>query len=74
MASRIDGDPLQSLQFFPPKRIDERNCVDRIAEELDADRPVVFVRRKDLDDVPADAKCPPVEVDIVSFVLHLDET
>ncbi|OPY89290.1 MAG: hypothetical protein A4E73_03119 [Syntrophaceae bacterium PtaU1.Bin231] len=73
MTSGIDRDAPQRLQFSRAERIDDGDRLDRVAEELDAQGPLFLVGRKDLDHVPADAEGAAVEVDVVAFVLNLDE-
>ncbi len=55
------------------ERIDLLDGLDRVAEELDADRGLLLVRREHLDHVAAHAERAAVEVDVVSLVLDVDE-
>ena len=73
MAARVDRRAAEPLDLLPPQGIDDGDRLDRIAEELHPDRPLLFIGRKDLHDVPPDAEGPPVEVDVVPLVLDLDE-
>ncbi len=54
------------------ERVEARQLVDFVAEQLDPERDV-FVRGVDLDDVAADAEDAAVEVVVVALVLNLDE-
>jgi hypothetical protein len=47
--------------------------VDLVAEQLDPDRGLVFVRREDVDDVAAGPERAAVEVLVVALVLDLDQ-
>ena len=58
---------------MPRSGIDLADRLDLVAEELDADRGLVLVRREDLDHVAAHAERAAVEVDVVALVLDVDE-
>ena len=72
MRLRIDGDLVVLAAALPGQRIERRQRIDIVAEQLDAKR-LLFVRRIDLDDVAAHAERAAREVDVVALVLDLDE-
>src|SRR5207302_1727867 len=59
-------------QRLAGERIERRQLVDVVAEQLDAE-PRLLVRRVDLDDVAADAERAAPEIMVVALVLDLDE-
>ena len=56
------------------QRVDLRDRVHLVAEELDAHGAVVLVRWEDLHHVPARPECAAMEVHIIALILHLHET
>ena len=72
MRLRIDRQPRVLLLDGPEERIDLRQRVDLVAEQLDPIG-VLIVRRVDLDDVASHAERPALEVDVVAFVQDLDQ-
>ena len=73
VARRIDHGLLGTRDDLPAQGIDLCDRVDLVAEELDANRHLAFVLRKDLDHVAAHAERAAMEIVIVSRVLHVDE-
>src|SRR4051812_16768706 len=73
MARGIKGDARKLLDPDAAERIDFRDALDLVAEELDPDRALLFIGREDLDHVAANAERSAVEVDVVSLVLDLDQ-
>ena len=73
VARRIDSDALQAAHGLAAQRVDLGDRLDGVAEELDTQRALLFVRREDLDDVAADAERATVEVHVVALVLDVDE-
>ena len=73
VAGRVDVDLAQPVLHLPAQRIHAVDGVDRVAEQLDADRRGLLVGREHLDHVAAHAERPPVEVVVVALVLHRDE-
>ena len=69
----IDGIPLNRSPHAPAQRIDLPDRLDDVAEELDANRHLLLVGWKDLDDVTAHAKRPAMKVDVVALVLDVDQ-
>ncbi len=69
----VDGVVLQRRLHLAAEGIDLLDGLDRVAEELDADRGVLLGDRKYFHDVAAHAKGTAVEVDVVSLVLDVDE-
>ena len=69
---RVDGQALVPLEHLAGERIERRQPVDLVAEQLDA-QPDVLVRRVDLDDVAAGPEGAAAEVVVVAFVLDLDQ-
>ena len=69
---RIDGQALVPLHHLAGDRIERRQPVDLVAEQLDP-QPDVLVRRVDLDDVAAGPEGAAAEVVVVAFVLDLDQ-
>ena len=60
-------------QRLAAQRIDLGDRLDLVAEELDAQRPLLLVGRKDLDHVAAHPEGAAVEVEVVALVLDLDQ-
>lgn len=74
MCIGVDNDAFDGGESFTAKGVEERDLVDLVAEELDTDAGIFFVRGEDLDDIAPNAEGAAVEVDIVSFVLNKDES
>ena len=74
VAPGIDGHSPDPFDFSPAQRIDQRDRLDRIPEELHADRPLLLISGENLDDVAPDAERSAMEIDVVPLVLDLDET
>ena len=72
MARRIDRDTGDPSNGPASQGIELGDRLDRIPEELDANRAGVLIGRKDLQPVSSDPEGPPVEVGIVSGVLDID--
>ncbi len=72
MRLRIDGQPLVGLLDLAEQRVDLRQTLHFVAEQLDA-KGVVVVGGVDLDDVAAHAERPAAEIDVVAFVEDLDQ-
>ncbi len=72
MRARINGQAVEFPAGAPGDRIDARDLVDLVAEELDADG-VVLVGGPELQDVAADAEGAAAEVVRRPLVLHLGE-
>jgi hypothetical protein len=72
MALWINGQARILLLDGAEQRIDLRERIDLVPEELNAKR-VLVVCRIDLDHIPAHSKCSTAEVDVVAFVEDLDE-
>ena len=73
VAVRVDQHLGRLGQHAAAQRVDLRDRVDLVAEELDPDRALVFVGREHLDHVAAHAEGAAVEVEVVAVVEHLDE-
>ncbi len=69
---RIDGNLVVPAQRLAGQRVEGRQLVDLVAEQLDA-QALLFVRRIDLDDVAADAEGAAAEVVVVALVLNLHQ-
>src|SRR5262249_58674486 len=70
---RVDMDTVDSLEYRATERIDARDGVDHIAEELDPERDRFLVGREHLDHVAAHAEGPAMEVVVVALVLDGDQ-
>src|SRR5690606_20406053 len=73
VARRMDRYPIELPQRRAPQRIDRREPLDRIAEELDPYRPVLLVGGKEVDRVSANAEAAAIEIDLVAPVVRLDQ-
>ena len=73
MARRIDGRHVGAPQHLAAHRVDLADRLDRVVEELDAQRRAIFVGRKDLDDVAAHAESAAVKIVVAALVLDVDE-
>jgi len=71
MASRIDRNPIQRPQHLAQKRIDFRNRFDSSTKKLDPDSFAFRIGRIYFYDSAANAKSPPVKVDVIAQVLHI---
>jgi hypothetical protein len=69
---RVDRETVVALEHPPGERVDRRELVDLVAEELDPDGRLL-VGGEHLDDVAAHAERAAVEVVVVALVLDLDE-
>ena len=72
VALRVDRHLVVAAQRAAGQRVDGRELVDLVAEQLDADR-ALLVGRIDLDDVAAHAERAAGEVGVVALVLDLDQ-
>jgi hypothetical protein len=70
---RVDVDLVQLAQDLAREGVDLADLVDLVAEELDAERAVLLVRRDDVEHVAARAEGAAREVDVVPLVLDLRE-
>jgi hypothetical protein len=73
MLGRVDVHLLLLLQDGAGQGVDDRERLDLVAEQLDAE-PDLLVRRPELHDVPSDAELAALEGDVVAVVLDLDES
>src|SRR3954469_17623864 len=73
VAGREDADLLDLSEDLPAQRIDLLDRLHRVAEQLDADRALLFVSRKDLHGVALHPERPAGEVGVVALVLDLDQ-
>ena len=73
MRSREDRIAIHIPFYLAANRVDLADRFDGIAEEFDPHRRLVLVRGKHLDDIAANAEGATVKVDVVSFVLNVDE-
>ena len=69
---RIDGDLVVPPDRLSSDRVERRQPVDLVAEQLDAEA-LLFVRGVHLDDVAADPEFASGEFQVVALVLNLDE-
>ena len=69
---RIDEQLLFLPNDFAAGRIDDRQLLDLVAEQLDP-QAVFLVGRPQLDAIAADAKLAAREIDVVPLVLHVDQ-
>jgi hypothetical protein len=72
VALRIDGQTRVFLLYRPEERIDLRERIDLVAEELDAEG-VFIVGRKDLDDIAANPEGSASEIGIVALVENFNQ-
>ena len=72
MRLRVDGNLVVLAPALARQRIERRERIDVVAEELDAQR-LLFVRRVHLDDVAAHAEGAAREVGLVALVLDFHE-
>ncbi len=72
MGGREDLQLLLGAYPLAGQRVDDRDRLDLVAEQLDAHRRLL-VRRVDLDDVAAHPKLAPHQIEVVSLVLHVDQ-
>ena len=73
VAGRINGDFVQPAHHLAPERVDLGNCIDRIAEEFDSDRPALLIGRKDLDHIAPHPKRAAMKIKVVALVLNIDQ-
>jgi hypothetical protein len=72
MRLRVDRGLVVAAERLSGQRVERRQLVDLVAEQLDP-QPLLFVGRKHLDDVAADAEGAAAEIVIVALVLDFDE-
>ena len=72
VGGRVDGQVLVLAHLLAGERVDHRDGLDLVAEELDPDRGLV-VGGVDLDDVAPDPELAPDQVGVVAVVLHVDQ-
>ena len=71
MAGREHGEAPHLGQNLSRQRVEQMQCLDHVVEQLDPDRGLGVLRRKDVDHVPAHTKHAALEFDIVAVVLHI---
>ena len=64
----VDRDLFELAQGLAPQRVDLPDGLHRVAPEIDADGPVLFVGREDLHPVAPHPKGAPVKIDVVALV------
>lgn len=74
VAAGIDPVLIELFVHLAARRVDLDDSLDLVAPELDANREVLGVRWKDLDDIAAHAKRTTMEIDVVALVLNVHET
>ncbi len=72
MGGRVDVDVVPLGQQLAGQRVDLGDPLDLVAEELDADDPIVR-RGSDLEGVAADPEPGPLECLVVALVLQIDQ-
>ncbi len=72
MLARIDKKFFLIRDHFPAGRVDDRQLFHLVSPELDSISKL-FVRRPQLDTVAADPEAARLELDVISFVLDLDQ-
>src|SRR5499427_5905505 len=73
VARRVDVHAVDALEHRAAERIDARDGVDHVAEELDPERDRFLVGREHLDHVAAYAEGAAMEVVVVALVLDGDQ-
>jgi hypothetical protein len=73
VARRVDDEARHLLPDAAGQRVEQRQALDHVVEELDADRELAVLGRKDVDHVAAHAKTAAREVRLVARVLHADQ-
>ena len=64
----VDGDLFELAPGLAAQRVDLPDGLHRVAPEIDADGPVLFIGREDLHPVAPHPKSAPVEIDVVALV------
>ena len=73
MAAGINRDAVEGLEAFAGQRVEGRDLLDFVAEQLDAHRRAVFIRRDDFDDIAARAERAAMQVHVVALVLNIGQ-
>ena len=73
MGGGIDRDLFELAQGLAPQRVDLPDGLHRVAPELDADGPVLFVGRKDLHPVAPHPEGAAVKIDVVALVQNFHQ-
>src|SRR5207249_270029 len=68
-----DRDHLQLVVGLSRERVELRDAVDLIPEELDANRRLVLARGMHLHDIAAYAEAASLEGDVIALVKHIDQ-
>ncbi|OQC71147.1 MAG: hypothetical protein BWX45_01239 [Deltaproteobacteria bacterium ADurb.Bin002] len=74
MAAGVNGGLVKRTDLLPAQRVNDVNRLDRIAEELHAQRLLIFIGRKDLHDIAPDAEGAAVKIDVVALILNFHQT
>ena len=69
----IDHDLFQISDAFPGQRVKFLNRLDFVAEQINPPGPVFKMSRENLNHIPPDAECVPMEICIIALVLQRHE-
>src|SRR5262249_27398661 len=72
MTLRIDGEPVEDVQFIPGKLIECAELVDFIAPQLDS-KTQTLICWMDFDRISTHTERSALEIEIVAFIENLDE-